>query len=289
MTHLFARVLLVTLATLSACVCAAAEPLVCDTLKLGDTAASAAERVTGSADNRHQRWFRIVDSANSRIIPKARYDRILVGWQVCIPSTHLAPQLSSIGSPKAIAAREVISTPPEATPPVEASPPPVEASPAVDAEHTATDWPSPDEKARDLALFFLGTVAFGAAMAVGWHGAERFLTNRRTRQREVHDFGHLFVKNFERPLVIDGVVPHPIRARTRWVPFHRQLDILLAPAPGRRYPNLHDHRRNVEYDVARIAHRLRHHPFVQRPLRTEGQWVVVPFRLKPRRRTGDRI
>ena len=43
MTHLFARVLLVTLATLSTCVGAAAEPLVCETLKLGDTAASAAD------------------------------------------------------------------------------------------------------------------------------------------------------------------------------------------------------------------------------------------------------
>jgi hypothetical protein len=33
---------------------------------------------------------------------------------------------------------------------------------------------------------------------------------------------------------------------------------------------------------------LRHHPFVQRPLRREGQWVVIPFRLKPRRHTGVR-
>jgi hypothetical protein len=117
---------------------------------------------------------------------------------------------------------------------------------------------------------------------------ERFLTNRRSRKRDVQEFGDLFVKDFERPLVIDGVVSHPIRARVRWVPFHRRLDILLAPAAGRRYPNLDDHRRNVEYDVNRIAHRLRHHPFVQRPLRAEGQWVVVPFQLTPRRHTGDR-
>jgi hypothetical protein len=275
-SHLFARVLFLTLATLLTCVNANADALVCETLKLGETAAAAAERVTGQADSRHQTWFLIVDRANSRVIPKAGYNRILAGWQVCVPPARRStPPLSSV-------------RPQEATARDEVTPPPVDASPATDAEEASTALPDFDENGRELAFIFLGTVVFGAALAIGWHGAERVLTNRRTRKREVQDFGTLFVKNFERPLVIDGVVPHPIRVRTRWVPFHRQLDILLAPAPGRRYPNLDDHRRNVEYDVARIAHRLRHHPFVQRPLRTEGQWVVVPFRLKPRRHTGVR-
>ena len=65
-------------------------------------------------------------------------------------------------------------------------------------------------------------------------------------------------------------------------------DVANLLASGHRYPNLDDHRRNVEYDVDRIAYGLRHHPFVRRPLRVEGQWVVVPFQLKPRPQTGDR-
>jgi hypothetical protein len=272
-THLFARVLLVALATTSTCADAAAEALLCDTLKPGDTAAAAAERFTGRADSRHQRWFRIVDRANSRVIPKTGYDRVLAGWQVCIPEARLAPRVSSVRNPDTVARNDAV---------------PIDASPAIGAAEPADDSNASAENVRELALFFLGTAVFGAAMAFGWHGAERILTNRSSKKREIRDFGDSFVKNFERPLVIEGVVSHPIRARTRWVPFHQQLDILLAPAPGRRYPNLEDHRRNVEYDVARIAHRLRHHPFVRRPLRTEGHWIVVPFRLKPRRYTGDR-
>jgi len=253
---------------------AAAEAQLCDILKPGDTASSAAERMTGSADSRREGWFRIVDRSNARVIPKAGYDRVLAGWQVCIPETHLAPRVSRVRAVGTAGRND--------------GPAPVETAKPVDAAEPEADSREFDGNGRELALFFLGTAAFGAAIAYGWHGAERLLTNRRSKKREIKDFGILFVKNFERPLVIDGVVSHPIRARTRWVPFHQQLDILLAPGPGRRYPNLEDHRRNVEYDVARIAHRLRHHPFVRRPLRTEGQWIVVPFRLKPRRYTGAR-
>ena len=274
MTYLFARVLLVAIATTSMCVDAAAQELVCDTLKPGETASSAAERVTGRADSRHEPWFRIVDRANARAVPKDGYDRLLAGWQVCIPEAHLAPRVLNVRAPDTAARSELAV--------------PVDAPQAAGAAEPEADSNPSDENVRDLALFFLGTAVFGGAMAVGWHGAERFMTHRRSKKREIRDFGNLFVKNFERPLVIDGIVSRPIRARTRWVPFHQQLDILLAPAPGRRYPNLEDHRRNVEYDVARIAHRLRHHPFVPRPLRTEGQWIVVPFRMKPRRYTGVR-
>jgi hypothetical protein len=123
---------------------------------------------------------------------------------------------------------------------------------------------------------------FGAAMGLGWQKAEQFLTDRRAMKQEAEDFGDLFVKDFERPLVVEDVASPAIHARVRWVSRHRRLDILLAPAAGHRYPNLYDHRWNVEYDVDRIANRLRHHPFVRRPLRAEGQWVVVPFQLKPR-------
>ena len=41
-----------------------------------------------------------------------------------------------------------------------------------------------------------------------------------------------------------------------------RLDILLAPGAGRRYPNLSDHRSNVEYDVQRVLTLLKDEPFV---------------------------
>jgi hypothetical protein len=95
----------------------------------------------------------------------------------------------------------------------------------------------------------------------------------------MQEFGSQFLKDFERPLVTDGVTASPIRARLRCNPGDKQLEILVAPAAGRRYPNLGDHRHNVEYDVDRITRRLDHPAFIRRPLRAEGQWVVIPFEV----------
>jgi hypothetical protein len=99
-------------------------------------------------------------------------------------------------------------------------------------------------------------------------------------------FGEAFVKDFERPLRIEGVTS-PIRARLRCAPAKRRLEILVAPAAGRRYPNLDDHRQNVEYDVDRITQRCSRKTFVSAgPLHAEGPWVVIPFRFEPSPRTG---
>jgi hypothetical protein len=56
--------------------------------------------------------------------------------------------------------------------------------------------------------------------------------------------------------------------------------VLLAPRDGRRYPNLADHRKNVEYDVTRVLQLMKDPPFVQGEMYTQGRWVVVPFQLK---------
>jgi len=56
--------------------------------------------------------------------------------------------------------------------------------------------------------------------------------------------------------------------------------VLIAPGSGRRYPNLSDHRVNVEYDVRRVLRLLDDRLVVTRPLRLEGQWVVVSLRSK---------
>jgi hypothetical protein len=269
------RIWLVTLAMAATSVDAAAKPFLCDTIRPGDTASAVARRVTGRADSRHEPWFHIIDRVRSRVIPKTAYDRILTGWQVCVPTARFALQPSGSG-PIGTMGRNDPTTPFRASQPIApARPIAGESAPRVNG--------------LELALVVLGPALFGAVIGFGWQRMERVLTNRRSLNRDVRYFGDLFVKDFERPLVIEGVITCPIRARLRWVSFQRRLDIMLAPAPGRRYPNLDDHKRNVEYDVDRIADRLRHHPFVRQPLRAEGQWVVVPFQLKPRPRTGDRI
>jgi len=112
------------------------------------------------------------------------------------------------------------------------------------------------------------------------------VTRRRALTRELQQFADVFVSDFEKPLRIAGEVDRPVRARFRWMPRDRRLEILLAPGAGRRYPNLDDHRRNLEYDVERIAHRLKTYPFDRRPLRAEGAWVVIPFKFNPGPRTG---
>ena len=57
-----------------------------------------------------------------------------------------------------------------------------------------------------------------------------------------------------------------------------RFDILRAPGEGRRYPNLSDHKKNVEYDVARVMHVLADDSFVSGPPYTHAGWIV-PFRF----------
>jgi hypothetical protein len=54
---------------------------------------------------------------------------------------------------------------------------------------------------------------------------------------------------------------------------------MLAPADGRSYPNLADHRKNVEYDVDRVLRLVNAQPVMSGPLYTRGSWVVIPFQF----------
>jgi hypothetical protein len=146
--------------------------------------------------------------------------------------------------------------------------------------------PTDDPRALELLFLILGLGAAGAAVVCGLQGVEQVAIKRKALRHEMLAFGRAFLNDFERPLLVDGVAGRPVCARMRCVPRKRRLDILLAPASGRRYPNLTDHRRNVEYDVSRIAHHLRKHPFVPSTPRAEGEWVVIPFHFQPGPKTG---
>ena len=99
-----------------------------------------------------------------------------------------------------------------------------------------------------------------AAMVVpwlGWRIVDDYLARRKTASIIVRYFVHRFVDEFERPLVRYDVGERPVRSRLRCGARLRRFDILLAPGEGRRYPNLSDHKKNVEYDVARVDARAR--------------------------------
>ena len=95
--------------------------------------------------------------------------------------------------------------------------------------------------------------------------------------------GEAFVGAFVRPLIDPGSSVPPVLVRLKFIRRSEQLEIHFAPNHGRRYPNLLDHKRNVEYDVGRVLHLLGPDVTVSNPLRAQGKWVVVPIRLVARK------
>jgi hypothetical protein len=280
-TRLNPGAFLITVALATAPANLAAQSLVCRTIRPRENASSVAQRLTGRADSRIQPWFRIVDRS-SRVIPKARYDGVLAGWYACVPTARLRRTRPVVGRP--VAVRQVPVVVAEA--PVAVAPTHAAAAALIAQRRPILAALRSRDPTVDLALLCFGAVMFGAAIGLGWQRVEQFLEEREAVTREMQGFGNVFVKDFERPLVLEGFTTSPIRARLRCLPGDRRLEILVAPAAGRRYPNLDDHRQNVEYDVERITQRLSHNAFVRHPLRAEGAWVVIPFHFNPSPRTG---
>jgi len=105
------------------------------------------------------------------------------------------------------------------------------------------------------------------------------LEQRSATSRTLETFGAAFIREFERPL-LDVRSPGPsLRTRLALFPDKRTLEVLLAPAAGRRYPNLADHRSNLEYDVRRVVSLLNDRRFACGPLRASGSWVAIPFQM----------
>jgi hypothetical protein len=228
---------------------------VCHSIRGGENATQLARRITGNSRNKYQPWFQIMD-ASSRFIPKSQYDRIRPGWRACI----VKETVQSV-SVQPVTRRE------NADPPVVAggNPRPVVA-----------DAIRPVANSVDLTLVWLG-----AALVVplfGWKIADDYLARRKVVLIVMRHYAHRFVREFERPL-IQQPAELPLRARVRLSPARGRVDILLAPGEGRRYPNLSDHRKNLEYDVVRIVRLLGDNSFVRDPLYTHEEWVVVPFRF----------
>jgi hypothetical protein len=257
-----------------------AQSPVCHAIRRGESAAQAARRMTGNGRNAYQAWFQIMN-ASSRFVPKSQYDRIHAGWRACVvPAIRIRssnanhvdePEAANVsevpsgsGVPKVLAARTALAS--------------------ADAGNGAADRaePAASDVIRRLGGVDLTMLWLCAAVVVLWLGwliVDDYLARRKTASIVVRYFVHRFVDEFERPLVRYDVEERPVRSRLRCGARLRRFDILLAPGEGRRYPNLSDHKKNVEYDVARVMHVLGDDSFVSGALYTQAGWIVVPFQF----------
>ena len=196
---------------------AAAVPrFICYTVQPGDTAAEISRRVTGDARNRHDPWFQILDPATSRLIPKSEYQQIHPGWRACLAE-------GMIGQPQDLQPVGVTHVRQPATP----------ISKKLATMVVAIGW------------WWVPLLCSGAAL-VGTI-AQSYSDRRQATLATLERFGNTFVSEFQRPLVQQPGGDPPLRSQLRIVSHGERLEVLLAPNEGGRYPNLADHRKNVEY------------------------------------------
>jgi len=239
-----------------------AQQFACWPIVRGDTASRLARRLTGSAAAAYSDAFQIKDPARRGFVPKSRYGRLSTHWQACV----VREPVKSI--PLAIA--------PATAPPVASQAvPPLARGPAI-----ASSWVT-----RSDVIFAVTIGAVVWLMLVIISAVAGYATPPPippAMQRAAEDF----IRVFARPLVdpLSGVAP--ILVRLRFVRRVQQLEICIAPCGGRRYPNLSDHKKNMEYDVNRVVRTVGAHRVVIDRLRAEGKWVVVPIRLAALKQAG---
>lgn len=252
-----------------------AQSRVCRATQRGESATQAARRMTGNGGNAYQVWFQILN-ASSRVVPKSQYDRIHAGWQACV----IQPGIWRLSSPANHVEEPTagnVSEGPHGSGAPTALPTSGPSADAGDGPQSAASRVLQKLGGVDLAMLWLC-----AAMVVpwlGWRTVDDYLARRKTASIAVQYFVNRFVDEFARPLVRYDVSEHPVRARLRYGARLRRFDVMLAPAVGRRYPNLSDHKKNVEYDVARVMHVLADDSFVNGAPYTQAGWIVVPFQL----------
>ena len=127
--------------------------------------------------------------------------------------------------------------------------------------------------AYDVVLW----IALVLALAMIGSGLHDYVRDRTT---PLQRFGERFIREFARPLVRVRPSEPVVEAQLRVRPHRAQVEVMLAPAGGHNYPNLVDHRQNVEYDVERVLSALKDQRFELGPLYAQGRWVVVPLHLQ---------
>jgi hypothetical protein len=252
-----------------------AQSVVCYAMTRGESAAQAARRVTGNDQNAYQQWFQIMDPS-ARFVPKSQYNRIRAGWRACVikPAVRsVSSNASHVEEPEAADVSEPSSR---------SGVPAVLVAPTAPARADGGEMPQsavPDVLRR-LGRGDLTTLWLCAALVVPWFGwriVDDYLARRKTASIVTRYFVRRFVDEFERPLVRYDSGERAVRFRVRFSVRRGRFKILLAPGEGRRYPNLFDHKKNVEYDVARVMGVLADDSFVSGAPYTKAGWIVVPF------------
>ena len=235
----------------------AAQQFVCWPIANGDTASSLARRLTGDTEAAYGLAFQIRDPARRMFVPKSHYQRLQSDWQACVaqgpvpttpvvyaPVVELAASATVPDQPVATASQVFASTP----------------LTRVRADRALTHVPSATIGAAVLLITLLSAMAGSAT--------------RRPMPPSVRRAGENFVTVFAQPLIDASSGAPPIQTRLRFMRRKQQLEIFIAPGPGHRYPNLADHKKNVEYDVARVMGVLGNY-VLSSPPRAAGKWVVL--------------
>ena len=235
---------------------AATPGFVCHPVRPGDSASSIALRLTQSNRGWNEPGFQIFDPIAARFIPKVGYRRIHPGWQVCVVESLLSrPPLLSSDRHVSPDRREVPHT-------------------------VAVPAPAPTARAKVSVGWWWFTLL--AMMPVtAWVAFQRVAVRSDTVARTLETFAADFIREFERPLIDERMHQSPLHSEISISPRMRSMEVRLAPAGGRRYPNLEDHRSNVEYDIHRVLTLLDDRRFSCGPIRSKGPWVAFPFRLRP--------
>lgn len=233
----------------------ARERVTCVTIRTDETVAAVAQRITGDARNMQASWFQIVNPTTSRAVPKTRYGFMFAGWNACTTTHETLPDLTIEPVAQVVSTAAVADAAPD-----------VSVAPAL---ATVVVW-APAALWSALVLVLPLTC---------WL-VDEHLAGRRARLRVMKLYAERFVEEFERPLLQPHLPHRPIQSRVRFKPGRARFDVLLAPEAGLRYPNLTDHKGNVQYDVVRIEQTLSERAFVSGRPYARGRWVIVPFRFR---------
>ena len=251
--------------------CAQAQQFVCWPIVQGDTASELSRRLTGRAAAAYTHTFQIRDPARKMFVPKSRYQNLSTDWQACVASGPIrttprayAPDVA-LGQPVILPEEPAIKSTSLAMIPVSV--------PFATARGSMLDMFATKTGASVLLMLLIAGTAAGSLRS-------------RPIPPLMQRAGEEFVTAFARPLNDSSSAAVPIRARLRFVRRKQQLEVFIAPGPGRRYPNLADHKRNLEYDVTRVMRLLGTDFVVSDRLRRRRRWVIVPIRAADLNQAG---
>jgi hypothetical protein len=259
---------------------AEAQQFVCSPIARGDTVSRLARQLTGTPRAAYTHAFQIRDPARQLFVPKSQYRRPLsAGWEACVATEPVSAPVAYapvVASPASETSAASSLAPRE---------PMITAAPLSAASTPSAPEPTAEPPGSRTGVL-VATIASAAAAMMLFYVVAGGLLAPRPVPPDLQRAGEEFVDAFARPLVDSASDAPPIRTRLRFVHRAGQLEISIAPGAGRRYPNLVDHKRNVEYDVKRVLRILGAEVVVSDRLRAAGKWVVVPIRLADQKQTG---